>query len=104
VTLTKDDLRRGMQALIDALGRDKAELFIAAAQNAKQQPQVNDPVSRWVRDNPLTAVAGAVLVGASFDAIWRQYTRPRRAPPAPEGPAGEPMMDITALLPPPPED
>ena len=83
--LTDEDVRTGLEALVKALGKDRARLFLEAVAHGRLRGETF--VERIVRRNPVAAVVTAGVAGAVLGAL---FGPPQLPPPPPAAPLDEP--------------
>lgn len=103
MTLERDDIRRGMLALQEELGHDKAVAFLRAVAGGALDAHLRaeNPILSWARRNPEAVAIGAALLGVGAKVALQHFGRPRRRRHVILSPEPEPFLPE---LPPPSAD
>jgi hypothetical protein len=99
--LSQDDIRRGMSALLEALGPDKARLFLAAVSRGALDQHFPGRASAFIRQNPELVEAAAKTLGTFLGQLAKG--RRRKANPIAEVVVGLIGAGAPAQPPPPPQ-
>lgn len=80
MTLTQEDIRRGMTALVNELGAYKARLFLEAVSRGALDRHFTSIANAFVRQNPELVEAAAKAFGSFLGAMVTRKRRPKAAP------------------------